>query len=275
MTRKPATKKASTPGKKPPAKSTKTRLPTREENEADPSGAGAEARAGSSPPPRGGGGKVKADLPTWTEVSPSEWKSSDGCRIKMLPNVGNKKNPRGFFVYHGTSYLGYEHSIEAAMDRANAKARTPRPYDDVRPDGMPAFLAITQEERDRARSQWTPPVPPETEEAKKAREIRASMQTGEHGRATGKRRPARPDGGEGGAASERRPRGSKKGEDISRGGVIRMLVSENPRKPGSGAAQRFDFLLKFDGKKVGEYADAGGNLETLANAVAASRAKVE
>lgn len=70
-------------------------------------------------------------------------------------------------------------------------------------------------------------------------------------------------------------RAGKKGASIPDDGTIRMLTKDNPRKPGSGAHARFEVLRKFDGKKVAAYRAAGGNMETLDNAVAAGRAKVE
>jgi len=50
-------------------------------------------------------------------------------------------------------------------------------------------------------------------------------------------------------------------------GYIVTLVKHNPRKVGTGKFERMALLLKFDGKSVAEFAAAGGNLETLKNAV--------
>lgn len=50
-------------------------------------------------------------------------------------------------------------------------------------------------------------------------------------------------------------------------GCIKVLVKNNPRKPGSGKYERMALLLKHDGKTVAEFAASGGNLETLKNAM--------
>jgi len=57
--------------------------------------------------------------------------------------------------------------------------------------------------------------------------------------------------------------------------IIRMKVKHNVRKPGSGAAERFRVLLDHDGKKVQEFISAGGNPETLKNAIKDGNAEVE
>jgi hypothetical protein len=50
-------------------------------------------------------------------------------------------------------------------------------------------------------------------------------------------------------------------------GVIMVLVPRNPRKPGTGKYERMALLLKHNGKTVAEFAEVGGNLETLRNAI--------
>jgi hypothetical protein len=50
-------------------------------------------------------------------------------------------------------------------------------------------------------------------------------------------------------------------------GVIMVLVPRNPRKPGSAKYERMALLLKHNGKTVAEFAEVGGNLETLRNAI--------
>jgi len=49
--------------------------------------------------------------------------------------------------------------------------------------------------------------------------------------------------------------------------VITTLVKHNPRKVGSGKHQRMAVLLAHNGKTVKEFLAAGGNSETLKNAV--------
>ena len=48
---------------------------------------------------------------------------------------------------------------------------------------------------------------------------------------------------------------------------IKMLVNHNPRKVGSGKHKRMSVLMAHNGKTVGEFLAAGGNAETLKNAV--------
>jgi hypothetical protein len=50
-------------------------------------------------------------------------------------------------------------------------------------------------------------------------------------------------------------------------GTITALVKHNPRKPGSGKFDRMSLLLKHNGQSVEAFAAAGGNLETLRNAI--------
>src|SRR4249920_3842030 len=50
-------------------------------------------------------------------------------------------------------------------------------------------------------------------------------------------------------------------------GVIVALVKLNPRKKGTGKYERMALLLQHNGKTVAEFAAAGGNLETLSNAI--------
>jgi hypothetical protein len=58
-------------------------------------------------------------------------------------------------------------------------------------------------------------------------------------------------------------------------GTIKMLVKTNIKKPGSGQATRFGVLLRHDGKTVKEFLAAGGNPETLKNAIKDGNAEIE
>jgi hypothetical protein len=55
---------------------------------------------------------------------------------------------------------------------------------------------------------------------------------------------------------------------------ITMLVSENPRREGTGAHERFKLLMRWGGKTVGGFLKAGGKRSTLNRAVAEKVAKV-
>lgn len=57
--------------------------------------------------------------------------------------------------------------------------------------------------------------------------------------------------------------------------TIRMLVEHNIKKVRSGAFDRFKMLMEYDGRKVQEFLAAGGNPETLKNAMRDGYAEVE
>lgn len=57
--------------------------------------------------------------------------------------------------------------------------------------------------------------------------------------------------------------------------TIRLLVEHNPKKIGSAAAERFRVVMNHDGKTVQEFLSAGGNPETLKNAMRDNYVEVE
>jgi hypothetical protein len=57
--------------------------------------------------------------------------------------------------------------------------------------------------------------------------------------------------------------------------IIKMIVKHNVKKIGSAAAERFRILLDHDGKTVQEFLSAGGNVETLRNAIKDENAEIE
>jgi hypothetical protein len=58
-------------------------------------------------------------------------------------------------------------------------------------------------------------------------------------------------------------------------GTITLRVPRNPRKPGSGQHARFALLLAHNGKTVTEFLAAGGNPQTLKNAISQNLAEVK
>lgn len=58
-------------------------------------------------------------------------------------------------------------------------------------------------------------------------------------------------------------------------GTITLLVAHNPRKRGSAKWERFEVVRKHSGQSVAAYLQAGGNAETLANAVKDHLVKLE
>jgi hypothetical protein len=61
------------------------------------------------------------------------------------------------------------------------------------------------------------------------------------------------------------PKGSRKAAPAQ--GTIKALTPRNPRKPGTGKHARMALLLKHNGKTVKEFGEAGGNMQTLKNAI--------
>lgn len=61
---------------------------------------------------------------------------------------------------------------------------------------------------------------------------------------------------------------------LDRGLTIRYTAKDNPKKPGTGAHERWEKLRSFSGRTVGEYLDDGGNPATLLNAVSQGRAEM-
>jgi hypothetical protein len=51
------------------------------------------------------------------------------------------------------------------------------------------------------------------------------------------------------------------------GAVIKLLTSRNPTKPGTAKHKRWSILFAHNGKTWEEYRDAGGNPDTLKNAL--------
>lgn len=49
--------------------------------------------------------------------------------------------------------------------------------------------------------------------------------------------------------------------------TIHRLRDDNPKKPGTGAHERWEFLFRYAGRQVVDYQQAKGNMTTLANAI--------
>lgn len=223
-------------------------------------------------------GEAPADLKweqhgkdTWLAPDPDGDTSVAGGRIKMTTNrwLADRSNPDpdpSYFVYRDGKYLGSDSTLAAAQRRARYREMAARALADTTHGGLPAFLEISDKERalERARSRATP-APARTaatlpDDPALATAVRAAQERDAIGR---QRRQAK---------AERRA--TKEGSHLDDDSVIEMLAKENPRKPGSGAHARFDVLMRHGGKTVGEYKAAGGNTETLENAITAGRAKL-
>jgi hypothetical protein len=79
----------------------------------------------------------------WRQVGKIDWfEDSIGARIKLCPS------PDRYFVYVKGEYLGSNEELAAAQKRAKDMERSPRYLqDELEPGGLPAFVALTEEER--------------------------------------------------------------------------------------------------------------------------------
>lgn len=78
------------------------------------------------------------------------------------------------------------------------------------------------------------------------------------------------------AVAEYKPgaRRPKSADLFDASGVIECRLRKNPKKPGTGAHERWALLMSSNGLTVAGFLKAGGNPTTLKNAVAAGKAKV-
>jgi hypothetical protein len=213
---------------------------------------------------RGGGGTV------WLAPDPEGDRSKAGARIKMTTQgwLGKANDPL-YYVYRDGEYLGSDPTLASAQRRALYRERSASRLKDTIPGGgMPAFLNLSAAERKAQRGEEPTPARRVHALPSPVEKAGAAPQDGEAERAQRVRSEL--------AAQKppKAPRGSKKGEGIDEAGIITMLTNENPRKPGTGAYTRFEQLRSFAGKTVRDYKAAGGNMETLDNAIAAKRAQV-
>lgn len=63
------------------------------------------------------------------------------------------------------------------------------------------------------------------------------------------------------------PREPKLAQSLDKELTIYRIKDSNPKKVGTGAHERWEFLFKHAGKQIIDYAQAKGNMTTLANAI--------
>lgn len=204
----------------------------------------------------------------WKEVSSTEWRATqdDGRFARITMRTGQHMNVQpSFYCYvdSDSTYLGHEHDLEHAKIRVVDRRRDARALWHELPGGYPAFLAVSDEGRRAAWAEFEKTKKAEqrnTPEAKQAEAIRRGIQAEQEVQKVARQQ-------------------SKKSKEaaavLSETAVIKILTEGNPRKPGTGAHARFEKLREFNGKTVGAYAAAGGNLETLTNAIKDKRAAAE
>lgn len=218
---------------------------------------------------------------TWLAPDPDGDASVAGGRIKMSTQrwvKGADADPV-YYVYRDGDYLGTDPTLKAAQRRAQYREKSARALADTTDGGLPAFLAVSPEERRKERAKH--PLAPSVRKSwgnvgdmaraqveagrsnvEKPSESAAALRAAIKGERVATKEAAK--------AAKRATKDAAKYADAD---VIHGVVA-NPRKPGSGAHARFEVLRAHEGKTMAQYRAANGNMETLENAVTAARAKV-
>lgn len=207
----------------------------------------------------------KAKLAKWEKFDKVEWRAPPEDDEK-LPQRIRELDKKTFAVYRAGQYLGSEASLELAQKRAalnthSDKNRVMQLWEQAHPDELPPFLQLTPEER----AEYWLRHPPQPKAVGGAGVPVVPATAGQRAKA-GLIEDA-------GGAKAARPARAPKGDVPT--GTIRVANGTNPKKPGSGAAKRWDLLFSHDGKTVDEFVAAGGNPETLANAMAKGNVEVK
>lgn len=204
----------------------------------------------------------------WTKAGKDAWSAAtpegDGCppRIKEL----DKKT---FATYRDGKYLGSEPTLESAQKRAqinkvSEKNRVMTLWEKLHPDELPPFLQLTDEER-RLYWQRNPVV-------RAPRPVTTPKASADPAKVAARKALE----AEGGGARTVTGKRIGKPKDVP-SGKLSLLNGTNPKKAGSSAAGRWSMLFEHatKGSTVAEFVAAGGNPETLANAMKAGNVKVE
>jgi hypothetical protein len=70
-------------------------------------------------------------------------------------------------------------------------------------------------------------------------------------------------------------RGRGKRPDFPEAAIIRWVGGANPKKAGSAPHERWELLIAHSGRSVGQFVAAGGNTQTLANAIKGGYAQLQ
>lgn len=208
--------------------------------------------------------KLKMTL-KWEQVDKANWHAEPPEGEKLPPRI-RSLDEKTFAVYRNAEYLGCEETLLLAQKRAVLNKRSERNrvmilWEHAHPGELPPYLLTTAEERDEY---WRrhPPVrrsAPAVAAPKPKSEKRVALET---------------EGG--GTRTSTGMRAAKPKGDVP-SGVLSLLNGTNPKKPGSSAAGRWALLFEHAGKgsTVAAFIEAGGNPETLGNAMAKGHVKVE
>jgi len=217
---------------------------------------------------------AKLKIAKWEKIDKVEWRAAPEGESK-LPQRIRQLDAKTFAVYRDGKYLGSEATLELAQKRCalnavSEKNRVMHLWEQAHPDELPPFLQLTPEER---AEYWLrhPPQP-------RARAVVGTPKAvGGAGVPVVPATPGqRAKAGlieDAGGGNTKAPRAKRTGDVPS--GTIRVANGTNPKKAGSGAAKRWDLLFSHDGKTVAEFLAAGGNPETLANAMTKGNVEVK
>ena len=194
--------------------------------------------------------KPKPDW-TWVAATKDKWVVSEipegECAAPRITGLDGKT----FAAYRDGKFLGCEGTLELAKQRCAINAISERneilrKWEKAHPEELPPFMQLTDEER----AEYWRRNPPKRASAAPAPRF-ATGGRGDTGR--GEVPPERP----------------KKVAGPLPSGKLGRLKDGNPKKAGSGAHKRWDALLTSadKGLTVEAYVAAGGNPDTLANAV--------
>jgi len=201
----------------------------------------------------------------WEQVDKHNWRGPVQAEEKLPPRI-RRMDDRTWACYRDSRYLGSEATLELAQKRCQINEISQRNsvirlWEQTHPGELPPALQMTDEER---AEHWRR-YPPVRANPARAGVPRTAARAGLEA--------------EGGVSKAGRPkvagRARSDPESVPQG-VLRVKTGALiPKKPGSSAHGRWSVLWAHDGKTVSEYAKAGGNLTTLANAVEKKLVSVE
>lgn len=240
---------------------------------------------------------------TFTPAKGFEWVDGEKRGVEWLSNTlppGEKTPARirissrnsdgsySYFCYRDARAVAVTHSLESAKA---ACERGPNPklsdsvieYVDKHPGEIPPFLLLTDGERRAVRAQYGYAAPSATKVAAvERRGVRTDAgDDSDPGTKRLREQLAREASGSAGKRA-RAAEGVVAKPKVAKlagaaGKLVRLDKPGNPKKAGTGAHKRWDALFAAcaAASTVAAYETAGGNMETLANAIAKGYVKIE
>jgi hypothetical protein len=199
--------------------------------------------------------------------------SEPQARIRISSR--NSDGSYSYFCYRNNQAVRIVHDLDAAK-RACEAGKQPKISDPVldyvmnhRGD-LPPFQALTEAEQRAVLGQYPYAAP-------SAGKLRRGAAEGRGGSSAERRGLAEEASGAAGRAARAQPKPRTADLAAAAEGRLARLAGDNPKRPGSGAHARWEALFAAcaAGSTVQAFAAAGGNLDTLANAVAKGYVKVE